>query len=111
MNFNEYQELAGRTDTQKNLIYHSIGICNEAGEYLGKIKKIMRGDDGIFDAMGNLTQQTKEFLRDELGDVLWYVSRAAAALGYTLEDVAQRNIKKLEDRATRGVIKGSGDNR
>lgn len=112
MNFNEYQELAGRTDTQRgNMIYHFIGVCNEAGEALGKVKKIIRGDDNTKDQFGNLTSTIREALKDELSDVLWYVARAAASLGYTLEDIAIHNIKKLEDRAARGVIKGNGDNR
>ena len=112
MNFNEYQELAGRTDTQNgNMIYHFIGVANESGEALGKVKKIIRGDANTKDQFGNLTSIVREALADELGDVLWYISRAAASLGFTLEEVADRNIKKLEDRAARGVIKGSGDNR
>jgi hypothetical protein len=38
---------------------------------------------------------------------------AAVAKEYNLKlsDVAQYNLDKLKDRAERGVIKGSGDNR
>lgn len=112
MNFNEYQELAGRTDTQNgNMVYHFIGVANESGEALGKVKKIIRGDEGTKDQFGNLTAQTRAALKDELSDVLWYIARAAASLGIKLEDIATHNIQKLEDRAARGVIKGSGDNR
>jgi len=47
----------------------------------------------------------------ELGDVLWYIARLAAELGASLDDVARLNLDKLADRATRGVIGGSGDHR
>lgn len=35
----------------------------------------------------------------------------ANALGLRIEDVIEYNIKKLQDRKKRGVIKGNGDNR
>jgi hypothetical protein len=43
--------------------------------------------------------------------VLWYLSRASAELGYTLEEIASYNAEKLRDRHARGVIGGNGDNR
>ena len=50
-------------------------------------------------------------MKKELGDVLWYVSALARDLDITLEDVANANLKKLEDRKNRNKIKGSGDDR
>lgn len=44
-------------------------------------------------------------------DALWYASEAARQLGSSLEECAGRNLDKLADRASRGVIKGSGDKR
>jgi hypothetical protein len=43
--------------------------------------------------------------------VLWYLSQLAEELGYSLETIAEANLKKLADRAARGVISGSGDQR
>lgn len=37
----------------------------------------------------------------ELGDALWYLTEAAVALGYSLEDVMEMNIKKLRKRYRR----------
>lgn len=47
----------------------------------------------------------------ELGDLLYYLARLAAAFGYTLEEIAQINVDKLSSRMARNAISGSGDNR
>jgi NTP pyrophosphatase (non-canonical NTP hydrolase) len=52
-----------------------------------------------------------EDLALELGDVLWYVSQLASELGLGLDDVAQANLAKLEGRARRRTLGGSGDHR
>lgn len=108
MELNEYQKLAARTAVFKAehvLIYPVLGLTNEAGEVAGKMKKLLRDKNGVAD---------KEFIEDmkgELGDVLWYVAICARDLNMTLEQVAQYNIKKLESRAIRGTLQGSGDKR
>ena len=45
------------------------------------------------------------------GDVLWNISQLCNHYGWKLSDVMRENIDKLRDRAKRGVIHGSGDNR
>lgn len=105
MNFNMYQEAAIKTAVypdEVHTLYPAIGLVNEAGELLGKVKKTLRGD---------VPDYPKQALIDELGDVLWYAAALANDLGVTLGSVAQRNLDKLEDRAKRGVLKGDGDNR
>jgi hypothetical protein len=47
----------------------------------------------------------------ELGDATFYVAEAADRLDATFGDVASGNVAKLEDRAARGVLGGSGDTR
>jgi NTP pyrophosphatase (non-canonical NTP hydrolase) len=53
----------------------------------------------------------REKLIKECGDVLWFVAVLSEYLGYNLADVADMNIEKLQDRAKRGTIQGSGDDR
>lgn len=86
--------------TPMALAYCGLGLTGEAGEYSEKIKKLIR--DGKLD---------KPLAVKELGDVLWYLTRSANELGYTLQDVAEINIVKLLDRQNRGVLKGNGDER
>ena|SRR5690348_7605599 len=108
MRANEYQDWTEKTaiyPKNAGLAYTIIGLASEVGEVAGKFKKCLRDDNAV------LTEERKQQLIDELGDVMWYVARIAAELKIPLEDVIQRNHDKLEDRLNRDVIKGSGDNR
>lgn len=108
MNFKEYQDLAVKTAIYgegQNIIYPALGLGNEAGEVLGKVKKVLRDNKGEF------TPELNSKIADEIGDVLWYMAALARDLDVSLEDIAQSNINKLLDRQKRGVIHGSGDNR
>jgi len=88
-----------------NPIYPTLGLCGEAGEVADKVKKVLRDRDGVFD------QAVRDDLCLELGDVLWYVAQLCTELGLSLEEVAAANLAKLESRAARNVIQGSGDRR
>lgn len=107
MTLNEYQISASKFAFYKNddLSYCALGITGEGGEIADHVKKMIRDDANI------LTEDRKDHLLKELGDVMWYVARMAGKLGYTLDDVALANIEKLNDRTRRGVQHGSGDNR
>lgn len=86
-------------------VYPALGLANEAGEVLGKIKKVYR------DKGGEYTTKDLEAIGDELGDVLWYVSQLASELGLNMHELMSRNINKLRSRQKRGVLGGSGDKR
>lgn len=110
MEFNEYQIRASETSGNvviggSALLYPVLGLANESGEVLGKIKKVFR-DDG-----GTMHEEKKNEIVSELGDVLWYLAETARALGVPFEAVAHANLKKLASRKGRGVIGGSGDTR
>lgn len=110
MELNDYQKKALRTATYEekyNIIYPVLGLGNEAGEVMGKVKKWLRGDDGE----GILSPERRQALKEEMGDVLWYLAVLARDLDLTLEEIADVNIKKLESRQARGTIKGDGDTR
>jgi NTP pyrophosphatase (non-canonical NTP hydrolase) len=109
MNFQEYQEKSRKTalypNKDNNFIYPTLGLAGESGEVAEKIKKVIRDKNGIID------DETREAIKKELGDVLWYVSQLATELGLSLDEVAGKNIEKLYDRMERGKLKGNGDNR
>ena len=109
MDFNDYQtksrKTAGYPAIGHPVIYPTLGLLNEAGEVAGKIKKVFR------DKNGEISAETRDALKAELGDVLWYMAQVATELDLTLDDIAEYNIAKLYDRLERGKIKGDGDNR
>lgn len=109
MDFNEYQtksrKTAGYPAIGHSVIYPTLGLINEAGEVAGKIKKVFR------DKGGEISEETREALKAELGDVLWYIAQVATELELSLDEIAEHNIAKLYDRLERGKIKGEGDNR
>lgn len=84
--------------------YDGLGL-GEAGEVQGKIKKIIRDNGGI------ITAESKIEIMKEAGDIMWYLASLCDNLGFSLEDVANENIKKLKSRRDRGTLHGSGDNR
>jgi NTP pyrophosphatase (non-canonical NTP hydrolase) len=109
MTFQEYQDEARKTaiypNKDNNFIYPTLGLAGEAGEVAEKIKKVIRDNDGI------ISEEKKQEVTKELGDVLWYVANLAKELGVSLEEVAQKNIEKLQSRQQRNELHGSGDNR
>ncbi len=109
MELNQYQVLARKTarypDLGNNPIYPTLGLAGEAGEVSDKVKKVIRDKNGFFDEV------SKDAIKLELGDVLWYISQLSSELGYDLEEVAKANLDKLKSRESRGKISGEGDNR
>ena len=101
--FDAYQDFTDSTavyPARLGLEYTALGLASEAGEFAGKVKKAIR--DNTYDA---------DAMAAELGDVLWYLARAAAELDIHLSDIAKENIDKLKSRKDRGKLKGNGDNR
>ena len=112
LTMNDYQaDTAQFAIYRWKVIYPALGLSNEAGEVLGKIKKLIRDQEVTFGPNQKLSDRDRAALADELGDVLWYVAALARDLGISMNELAHINIEKLKSRQKRGVIKGSGDHR
>lgn len=107
LTLDEYQRGARSTDTTSHLEwdYYALAIAGEAGEILEHIKKSKRDDDG------GLTDERREKVIKEMGDVLWYLAMTAERLGIPLSEVAQINLDKLAARKVNGTLHGDGDDR
>jgi NTP pyrophosphatase (non-canonical NTP hydrolase) len=108
MNLNDYQNAARRTAIyaeHHRVIYPALGLASEAGEVAGKVKKVLRDQGGDF------ASAPLEGLKDELGDVLWYIAVLAGDLGLSLDEIATANLGKLASRKDRGRLSGGGDRR
>lgn len=109
MDFNEYQKRAREKAVYPTLgsgvVFPTLGMLGEAGEVAEKVKKIFRDQEAI------ITDATREEIKKELGDVLWYMSQVASELDINLQEIAELNLEKISSRHERGVVKGEGDNR
>lgn len=87
----DFEVLAARivSSTENvRLLHAAIGACTEVGELQDLIKKKVIYGKEI----------DKDKLVDELGDVLWYLGLACNALGVSMEEVMDKNWKKLSTR-------------
>ena len=98
----DYQKEAWKTalETAKNPAYMVSNLTSEAGEVAGKYAKWIR--DGVLDEEG---------LQKEMGDVFWQLAGLSTVMGWSLADIASKNLQKLNDRAKRNVLTGNGDER
>lgn len=102
---NEYQELASRTinkdSSSKNMLDHALfGMVGEVGEIHSIFQKELQGHPiDLHD------------LKNEVGDLLWFVSELCTYYGWDLSDVMAANIKKLMERYPDGFDSDRSVNR
>ena len=102
MLFEEYQEQAWKTalESAKNPAYMVANLTSEAGEVAGKYAKWIR--DGVLDEAG---------MQKEVGDVLWQIAGLSTVMGWSLADLASKNLQKLTARQMNNTLSGEGDER
>ena len=104
MTFDDYQKKAATTvqsynsKDQENYFLGYLGLAGEAGSVLTTLKKLVRDGNGF----GGF----KDSLKEELGDVLWYISAIASHNDIKLEDIANFNILKTIDRFQEITLEG-----
>jgi NTP pyrophosphatase (non-canonical NTP hydrolase) len=110
MELDDYQEEAEETAVfpyelpeflNTGQVYVVLGCAGETGEIEEKLKKAVREEDEKY-----ITE-----MRYEVGDVLWYLSQICEEFDWSLEQIAEENLAKLQDREERGQLTGRGDNR
>jgi NTP pyrophosphatase (non-canonical NTP hydrolase) len=112
MNLSTYQERALQTDQvprrkgdiggpaesarnvadiqDASLIVPLLGLVGEAGGLLSEYKKYLRD--------GDAHRLFKDRVAEELGDLLWYLANVASKFGLNLEDIANSNLTKVQNR-------------
>lgn len=94
MDLRDFQQRALGTDqgdrSDDALVVHLLGLAGEAGSVASEYKKHLR--DGPAHGFW------KTRMREELGDVLWYVAAVASHLGLDLNEIAHANLEKTLGR-------------
>ena len=93
MELSEYQAEARHTDRANpsaSLEVHLLGLAGQAGSVVSEYKKWLRD--------GSAHQRWQAHMKEELGDVLWYLAAIASDLGLDLKDVATSNLTKTQSR-------------
>lgn len=115
MGLDQYQAKALSTvvfPEEWGIAYCALKLNGEAGEVAEEVGKAIRAGELVFPMdsapMDSAPEKLREALRDELGDVLWYVAVLAHQLNYSLEEIATANLAKLQARKQRGELKHHG---
>lgn len=95
MKLNTYCELASKTDApikdeygNLHAVHMIMGMVTEVGELQDIYKKHL--------AYGKPIDEVNE--QEEIGDLMWYIGVHCKNKGWDLEDILERNIKKLQAR-------------
>ncbi len=104
-----YQQDALRTEStvfnmeegDERLLHAGIGLATESGEFLDALKK------HIF--YGKPLDRTN--LKEEAGDLMWYIAIALDELGSSFEEVQATNIAKLRARYPEKFTEELAENR
>ena len=83
------------------LLHAGIGLSTEVGEFQDQIKKHL--------FYGSKLDTVN--LKEELGDICWYMAIALDTLGLSFEEVFQTNINKLKQRYPNGFSQEAATNR
>lgn len=86
--------VAEHSKPEVDLNYVVIALNEEAGEVAGWYKKAV--------LRGNKIGLTDDDLKKEFGDLLFYLTRGAAIKGWSLKDLMDANVAKLDERRAKG---------
>jgi NTP pyrophosphatase (non-canonical NTP hydrolase) len=87
--YTEFTRKTAKYPKRREKEYLMIGLMNEAGEVGGAFKKEIR------DRVDNT-----DLIIDELGDVLWYLTRLCDVYDIKISELMVNNIDKLFNRMT-----------
>ena len=115
---NKYQDEAMSTcmDSCDNYSYMMLNLVGEVGELASKIAKDIRKRNALIEGNelfypiepSQFGLRNKELML-EAGDILWQLAGLCNVMCWSLEEVAQANLDKLQARKQAGTISGDGD--
>lgn len=98
MDNKQYLELSDRTckhvetlamnAKEYDLMHATLGIAGESGEIVDAVKKSV-----IYGKPLDVAN-----MREEIGDIMWYIALACRTLDFDLNEILDENIAKLQKR-------------
>jgi NTP pyrophosphatase (non-canonical NTP hydrolase) len=93
--FGEYQKMVERTDERKKAIVSLLGLAGELGDLNATFKKlVLLRDNRTFRAD----------LREDIGDILWYLTSLAVLHKMPLQEIARESARKAERLYSKGEV-------
>lgn len=93
--FGEYQKMVERTDERKKSIVSLLGLAGELGDLNATFKKlVLLRDNRTFRAD----------LREDIGDILWYLTSLAVLHKIPLQEIARESARKAERLYSKGEV-------
>lgn len=93
--FAEYQAMVDRTDERKKVMVSLLGLVSELGDINATFKKLFLQKD---------SRTLRADLREDLGDILWYVTSLAVLYKIPLQEVARESARKAERLYLKGEV-------
>jgi len=92
MDFDDYQSLAGQTDQfgsgeARGESISLFGLIGELGSLFTCFKKRLRDRHSYL--------SFKDDVKNEMGDILWYLANLASKYSLSLNEIAEENLKKI----------------
>jgi NTP pyrophosphatase (non-canonical NTP hydrolase) len=95
LTFDEYEAMVARTDERKQRTVALLGLVGEIGDLHSMMKKLLLQRDN---------PSFRHELREEFGDVLWYLTSLASLYKIPLREIAQSNAEKAESLYSSGQV-------
>jgi NTP pyrophosphatase (non-canonical NTP hydrolase) len=93
--FSEYQAMVERTNERPSRAVSLMGLVGEVGDLHSMMKKLLLQKD-------NPAFRTE--LREEFGDLLWYLTSLASLYDIPLDEVVKANTEKAESLYLKGIV-------
>lgn len=93
--FAEYQAMVERTDESKKVIVSLLGLAGELGDINSTFKKLVLQSD---------SPTLRADIREDIGDILWYLTSIAVLHKIPLQEVARESARKAERLYSQGEV-------
>ena len=93
--FSEYQAMVEKTDERKKVMVSLLGLAGELGDINSTFKKLFLQRD---------SRTLREDLREDIGDILWYLTSLAILYKIPLQDVARESARKADRLYSQGDV-------